>query len=318
MNIDGSFVENGITADNLSVISERQSELCELRICELTSLAYDAAELIFDMLNSGYGLYEALSVLSEGVLFPDKKLHQGYLSENYLRLLSHLGSVAAMDKVVFSEFLSSELLKRNVRLSELDFLIDIHGSEMIGYVKNPLADEAFDVFSQQLNDPRVKYYKSLQEAGRAVSLGDCEYAILPLEEKGGSRLSSVLELLFKEDLKINSVTPVFGYDGNADVKYALVSKHFKIPSLEEGDDRYLEIRLRADASIPLSELLFASDSLGAKLYRINTISFDTDDGQIPFYSIVFRDEGGDFSSLLLYLTLFSGVYTTVGIYKNLE
>ena len=102
------------------------------------------------------------------------------------------------------------------------------------------------------------------------------------------------------------------------MKYALVSNHFTVPKFVADDDRYLEIRLRADLSIPLSELFSAADTLGLSLYRVNTIYFDTEDGAIAHYSIVFRDEGKDFSALLVYLTLFSGAYTPVGIYKNLE
>ena len=185
-------------------------------------------------------------------------------------------------------------------------------------MKNPLADEAFDVFSQDFDDPRVRYSKTLNEAARAVSSGEVEYALLPLEEKGGARLSSIAAIMFREDLKINSVTPVFGFEGLADMKYALVAKHFSIPEQLPDDDRYLEIRLRTDSSVPLSELFLTADMMGVSLYRVNTISFDTDDGPIPYYSIVFRDGEKDFSSLLVYLTLFSGSYTPVGIYKNLE
>ena len=151
-----------------------------------------------------------------------------------------------------------------------------------------------------------------------VSSSECEYCLLPLEERGGSRLSSIAALLFSEDLKINAVIPVFGLDGMADMKYALVAKHFSVPTIENDDDRYLEIRLRADGETQLTELFSVAALFGSQIYRINTISFDTEDGTIPHYSLVFREEGRDFSLMLLYLTLFSGAYLPIGIYKNLE
>ena len=163
-----------------------------------------------------------------------------------------------------------------------------------------------------------RYSKTLAETARAVNLSEYQYALLPLEEKGGARIPATAELIFREDLKINSVTPVFGFEGLADMKYALVSKHFTVPDVKPDDDRYLEIRLRTDSSIPLPELLLASSALGASIYRVNTISFDTQDGQLQHYSVVFKDEGKDFSALLIFLTLFAGNYTAVGIYKNLE
>ena len=185
-------------------------------------------------------------------------------------------------------------------------------------MKNRLSDEAFDVFSQNFPDATVSYAETLRQAAESVAEGKKEYAILPLEEKGGARLASIAALLYKYDLKIASVTPVFGFDGSADVKYAMISKSFMLPDILEDDDRYLEIRLRQDSSVPLSSLFLAAEILGASVYRINTVSFDTEEGQVAHYTVVFKDEGKDFSSLLVFLTMFVGSYTAVGIYKNLE
>ena len=181
-----------------------------------------------------------------------------------------------------------------------------------------MSDEASDVFSDAITNATVSYADTLKAAAEAVSEGKCEFAILPLEEKGGARLAGIAALLFKYDLKIASVTPVFGFDGNADVKYALVSKKFKIPDVLPDDDRYVEFRLRADGAISLSQLFSAAEMLGATVYRINTVRFDTEEGGLTYYTVVFKGENVDFSALLLFLTLFAGAYTAIGIYKNLE
>lgn len=318
MNKDGVFLFNDITAENMQKISLEQSVLAEKRICEVSVPARDAADMAFEMLSDGYGIYEVLSVISDGILTPMISVHKYSLAENYQRLLENLKFNYKYDKIVFTELFRDIITQKGIIISESDFLPTSSGSETFTYVRNSLADEAYDVFSAEFKDPRVKYSKSLYEAARAVSLGEFEYALLPLEEKGGARLASVAEILFKEDLKINSVTPVFGFEGLADMKYALVSKHFSVPEVKEDDDRYLEVRLRVDSSISLSELFSAADAFGISLYRINTISFDTEDGSAQYYSIVFRDEGKDFTLLLTYLTLFSGAYTPIGLYKNLE
>ena len=91
-----------------------------------------------------------------------------------------------------------------------------------------------------------------------------------------------------------------------------------IRGVNSDDDRYLEILLRADSSVTLSELLLAGDYLGTKIYRANTITLENEDGKAQYYSVVFKDEGEAFTSLLIYLTLFSGAYTPIGIYTNLE
>lgn len=315
---DGIFETSGVTVANITKLAKKQSHLEEQRLCEIAEIVVAASSFTAEMLGEGYGIYEILSIISEGFLQSALDVHKDALPENEKILLSHLKMLDASDKVNFSVMLFDRLAQMNILIGESSFLEVFRKDDTFTYVKNPLADEAFDVFSQDFDDPRVKYSKSLNEAAKAVSLGEVEYALLPLEESGGARISAVAAILFREELKINSVTPVFGYEGLADMKYALVARHFSLPEQLPDDDRYLEIRLRQDSSVPLSELLLAADILGITLYRVNTISFDTEDGPIPYYSIVFRGGGKDFSSLLVYLTLFSGAYTPVGIYKNLE
>ena len=318
MNTDGIFSSNEINVQNISELSRRQSVTEEQRICELAEIASEAADYALEMYNEGYGVYEILSLVADGFSQDKRSMHEEASCENMGILDSFLSFLDSGDKIVFSKLFSDSLLNRGIKLKEEDFLLSEIGNESFTYVKNPLADEAYDVFSQEFSDPRVKYSQSFQEAVRLVASGEVEYALLPLEERGGARIALIAELLFKEDLKINRITPVFGYEGLADVKYALVSRHFMIPEISEDDDRYLEVRLRKDASISLADIFLAAESMKVSIYRINTISFNTDDGASPYYSLVFSDDGADFSLLLVYLTLFSGTYSLVGIYKNLE
>ena len=188
--------------------------------------------------------------------------------------------------------------------------------ETFVYVKNQLSDEAYDVLSQSFSAPRLRYVTGIREAVKAVNDGDAGYCLLPLEERGGSRLSSVTELIFGNDLKINAVTPVFGQDGSADMKYALVSKCFTVHEIQPDDDRYLEIAISLDSAV--DELLFAARSYNATPYRVNTVVFYTEDGPKPSYSIVFKDDAKDFTPLLTYLTLYYDDFIPIGLYKNLE
>lgn len=318
MNIDGVFAANDITLFNLEKISEQQSLYSEQRICEIAEIASEAADYYVQMTREGYGVYEILSIISDGYVAAPEVRHDGAWENNVHAISEYLARFCMQDKVVFSEIFLSKLSQMSIELGENDFLPEKKGNNTVTYVKNALADEAYDVFSQDLPDPRVHYSATLADAVKLVSSDEAEYALLPLEERGGARLAAVAELLFKEDLKINSVTPVFGFEGLADMKYALVSKHFTVPDILPDDDRYLEIRIRADVTGSISELFSAAESLDSFLYRINTLTFDTEDGPTQYYSVVFRDDGKDFSPLLVYLTLFSGAYTPIGIYKNLE
>ena len=311
------FSPNRVNIDNLDALSREHSIIFERRICELSEMCDEAVELCLELSEGGLSIYELLGFISGGIEF-SSNLHAEAMPGNVEAIRTHLSSLSFQDMACFSSLLSQRLREKGVSVSEADFLRQGYGNSSFVYVKNRLSDEAYDVFSADLPDATVSYAETLREAAESVADGRKEYAILPLEERGGARLASIAALLYKYDLKIASVTPVFGFDGSADVKYAMVSKSFKIPEIQEDDDRYLEIRLRQDGAISLSSLFLAAEMLGASVYRINTVSFDTEDGQIAHYTVVFKDEGRDFSPLLVFLTMFIGSYTAIGIYKNLE
>ena len=104
------------------------------------------------------------------------------------------------------------------------------------------------------------------------------------------------------------------------MRYALVGRAFRVPSVRPDDDRYFELRLRFDPndSSLLSDLFFAAVSFGYSVYRVNTQTARGEEGEETFCSLVFRDEGKDFLPLLIYLTLFFPDFVPVGIYGNLE
>ena len=315
---DIEFTPHKNNLANLNELSREGSILSEKRICELYELSSKASKLATEMLNSGFGIYEALTLISQGYCDSPKIIHENHLPENLSLLNSYATTFSVCDKVSFSRLFFKGLSTRGVFLSEKDFFETAAREESIAYVKSQLANEAYDVFSEDFKAPRLKYTADIKEAVSLVTKGEVGYAILPLEEKGGARLSSITELLFKSELKINSVTPVFGALGNADMKYALVSSSISLPSCEEEDDRYLELRISAEDTEKFSELVSVAESLGITLYRVNTINFESDGESSPYFSLVLKTETGDFTEILIYLTMFISDDVSVGIYKNLE
>lgn len=287
---------------NLRSLSSEAGILSLRRSCEISEMCDISLAIAKDYYKDGLGIYEILSIISEDLPLARGNSDQAVIS----------------DRVTFSSLFLERIRALGISLTEESFLPAARLSESFVYVKNHLSDEAYDVFSQEFSDPRVRYVSTIKEAVKAVNDGDATYCLLPLEERGGARLSTVTELIFGNDLKIDSVTPVFGQDGCADMKYALASKAFSIPEIYEDDDRYLEICLDVSGEVTLSEILTAADLLKILPYRVNTVVFYTEDGQKTNYSIVFKGEGKDYSDLLIYLTLFCGTYVPIGIYKNLE
>ncbi len=303
---------------NINVLSVDQQILEERRICEIK----EYISFMVDDLLREYGreldAYELLSIISENISHHDSSVYSDALEINRGRLRSYSDSVSSFDRFLHCDLLLELLNNLGISISEDSFLLPKKLNETFIYVKNSFADEAYDVFSQSFDDPRVRYADNFKSAVLALDNSLADYCLLPFEESGGKRIRTVEEIIFKNDLKINSVTPVFGFDGSADMKYALISKRFAKFQQQKDDDRYLEIRLCLDKQIDLSELLFISKICGLGVYRIDTVYFDTEDGVSPYVSVVFRSENNDFTTLLVYLTLYTQNYSIVGLYKNLE
>lgn len=317
MSFDYTFTPGETVFSNLKKISFEQSVMEEKRVCELSELAYLFAKATLELISGGMEISESFSILSDSVFGQEDDIHPHFLAENEEILKHHIGVLKSFDKIAFCRLISEKLKNADRELCEKDFLPEKATPETFVYVKNGFADEAYDVFSQEFEEPRVRYSKDFKEALSMLSNSDTGYCLLPLEDRG-VRIRSVCELIFGGDFKICSVTPVFGYDGTADMKYCLVSKSFLLSDFTEDDDRYLEIRISGEADEELSELLLAAKGFNTDLYRINSVNFSYGGEERSYYSLIFRKTGKSFTDILTYLTLFTKETTTLGIYKNLE
>ena len=311
------FAFSDVNFSSMMRISSEQAALEESRICELAELAYDAAKFTCELLGQDMGIYEIFLLISGALELDAKKLHKDALIENIPRLNAYLSALTRQDKAIFSELYVERLRDMGYTLTEQTLLPSSDLPETFVYVKNMYSDEAYEVFSEGFVSPRVKYADSFKMALSKVIDSEASYCILPLEERG-ARISTVSELLYNADFKIVSLTPVFGFDGSADMKYALVSKYFASTDFKPDDDRYLEIRLPESDEITLSDVLSVAKEQGISCYRVNTYLTSAEDGAQPYYSVIFRADGHSFTSLLVYLTLFASDFTPIGIYKNLE
>ena len=315
---DNIFSTNEAVLSNLARLSREHSAISEQRLLELHGVASPMADATLDLFRSGFGAYEALSAISEMLDLGEYSLSDYNTEQNKSLVLKSIESLKNTDKAYLTELYLMTLAKRGISFSESDFLPRENMPETFTYVRNSFSDEAYDVFSQDFVDPKVKYSSSFRECAAAVTRSEVTYCLLPLEEKGGARLPTISEIIFRNDFKINSVIPVFGPDGNADMKFALVSRYFTVPKRGKDDDGYLEIRIGQDPDFSLAEILVAVDYFGMSVYRVNTVTFDTEGESETYYSLVIKDMGRSFEPLLAYLTLFIRDFVPVGIYKNLE
>ena len=313
MREESFFALNDLSFSNLDKLTKRQSDSFEMRVCELANIAEAIADSASELFCEGMSVYEILSLISEEIGLEASSDEINPSDSMRDRVSAFLLELSDFDRVNLASLLRERFEEKGINVLEGDFLPSAECEEIFTYVKNPLADEAYDVFSQNFSDPRVFYAGNFKEACFAVADGKAGYCILPFEEKGGAPIPTIQSLISALDLKISSLTPVFGFEGTADMKYALVSRGFSVPEIGEDIDRYLEIRISDEDSIDIASLLSVAKYLGISVYRITTVS----DNGIS-YSVVLRDGGRDFTELLIFLTVFAPSYTPIGIYKNLE
>ena len=308
------FAPSETTLKNLSTLADSGARITERRACEISELADGMADFSKELYSEGMGVYEILSLAAESISGMGTHHTAGGLALE----TAHEAFISSFDRAELATLFVDRLRASGIDISPSDLLPSAERDGRIVYVKNALADEAYDVFTADVENARVSYAASFKEAAGAVADGEASYCLLPLEERGGSRLAPVSEIIFRRDLRICAITPVFGFDGNADMKYALLSSGYSVPELSSDDDGYLEVRISADEGASLSELITVASYYGISVYRINTQTFNAEDFYETYHDVVFRSSGVDFTQLLVYLTLFSSAYVPIGMYKNLE
>ncbi len=300
-----------LLAADLFRISESQAKTYDLRLYTLSELAKLASRTALSMIESGLMPAEALMGLSSFLpTYTTDFGEESSLSENPKHLLR---AMSFCDRVAFIELLLLRLSELSMPIELRDFFPEEERDYTVTYMKGALADEAFDLFSEYIKDSTVAYCESIREGAYALSDGKVSFLILPLEERGGARIPTVASLIDRLSLKIAAVTPVYGFMGDADMKYALLSTSFIIPKLSPDDDLYVELSI-SDIS-RLSELLFALESYSHEVYRLFSAEGGEGKGGV---TLILRASTGGVIPLICYLTVFICDFSLVGIYKNLE
>lgn len=311
------FEPSGASKVNLNSLTSQMLTSEERRICEIYEVATAFVNTLREMISDGMSPCEVLSILSDIDVSETYSLADDVLSSNLPKLNSYFKQISAFDRAIFSSFINDILSQVGVDISENEFLATAQMPESFVYVKNAFSDEAYDVFSQEFSSPRVSYVNSFKDALSLVSDGAVSYCLLPIEERG-ARITTIDEMIFKGDFKVVSITPVLGFDGMADMKYALISRQFSEYTVNSGDDRYFEFRLLKDGAARLSDILIAAEHYNLEIYRLNTVRFTAEDDGRDYFSLILRSNGSDFINILIYLTLFADEFIPVGLYKNIE
>jgi len=302
--------------DNLTELDERQSRLLECRMAHLDEWADTVLR------TAGNEKDTLLRLLD--ILPPDREIEPGsdVPPENrealryYLRYFAPLERLSVLRTVIRQN--SIDLLSDSEEESTPGEEISEHAADKIAYVQNTFSDTAYLCFSATLNRPRAAYFDSFSGVCEEVYNGICEYCILPILHDRDGKLFRFYELLEKYDLRIVCAcdVPRTEKDGVTVTRYALIRKNLTIPrtTAQEGDITYLELRLPADDSISLCELLQVAQACRMMPERVDTrTDAETSEGMV--HHITFRTDHADIRVFLAFLTLDVPRCTLLGLYR---
>ena len=191
------------------------------------------------------------------------------------------------------------------------------GGERIAFLSNLYTDLAYERFSAQLPRCTATYYSDFAGMCEALSYGVVTACILPLENSEDGKLLRFYHLIDRYDLRIVMATEIPSREGERITKYGLLRRTIEIPSENARQDLSFECRVILEKTTTLSDVLLASSLYGLSLVRADASTIPYREGTLS-YDLIFRVGGGDLLSMLVFLTLQTPQFTTLGVYRVLD
>lgn len=185
------------------------------------------------------------------------------------------------------------------------------------YVKNPLADMAFNSFSKYIKEPRAMYESTFTDVCEEVYYSRTPYCILPIENSEDGRMSGFGGMIRKYELKIVMTCNVESASGRM-TRFALLKRELSRlkcpPSHSEGE--YLEIGLNFGEEQRLHEVLQAASFFGYTLNKIDSLPIYYSENEY-YFDVVFKGSG-QIKKFLFWLELEVPRYEIIGIYTHIK
>ncbi len=190
-----------------------------------------------------------------------------------------------------------------------------HGK--IACVKNSYNNMALEYFSQKINSARPLFLPSFSAVCESVSLGECEFCILPIENMNEGKMLGFYSMIDRYELKICRVFDIEDDHGDV-VRYALLSKSCPEPSERSlGTDYIFEFSVLAENGSFVKKLLSATESCGGMLLNFNCSPVQYDSG-LRRYLFLIKLSGKSAMPLRCYLSLNYDYYTPIGLYPDIN
>lgn len=190
-------------------------------------------------------------------------------------------------------------------------------ADTVVYLKNPLADIAYNVFSKHLSDPRSRYEETFAEVCEEIYYSRAPYCILPIDNSDEGRMAGFSNMIRKYELKIVLTCNVESSNGRI-TKFALLQRELRGIECKKGisDGKYLEIGFNFGERQRLAEVLQAAEFFGFSMNRVDSLPIYYSEKEY-YYNVVFQGKG-QLERFLSWLDLEVPRYEIIGIYTHIK
>ena len=298
-----SFEEkNQIIDENLKDNDVLISTALEKRVAHIA----DKAEMII-----GLSREESRKLYEKEFEFKDS--HTPCLNENKKYLSAVQGCLNAFDKLNCIDMLYPQK-ENDVEKAEND---TVFYTDTVSYLKNSLADIAFNNFSKLLKDPRVAYGESFSDVCEDVYYSRTPWCILPIENSDDGRMTSFCNMIRKYGLKIVLTCNVESANGKT-TGFALLKRDIAKIECKSGisEGEYIEIGFNFGEKIRLQEVLQAATFFGFMLHKVDSFPIYYSEKEY-YFDVIFKGNG-DLKKFLFWLELEIPRFEIIGIYTQIK
>ncbi len=311
-------VQMQIVLDNL----EKQGrELCmehEKRLSHLSDMARIIGQSVMDGQPEQHPAKDVLADIKGQLqlLYPKGDyMHRQAHPAHQGRLQTALRSLHLYDTVAFAGYLTA-CLGEQAGLSLADLLpATAPAGGRVAYMESRYTDEAFALLPDGYLP--LSPMQDVREVCEAVVSGQSEYCLLPFEEAEGVYLRSIAALIRHYDMKVCLTLRLFGQSREGEMRYALLSRHFRIPPDPPDGQRYFRCRFSQDAQHPISGVLGAAQAFGCPLQSITSAAPALPGADTAFEAVFGAESEAGVRCLLVYLSLFAAGFVPVGYYDTI-
>lgn len=298
-----SFEEkNQIIDENLKDNDDLICDTLEKRVAHIS----DKAEMII-----GFSREESRKLYETEFALKDS--HIPCLNENKKYLSAIRECINGFDKLNCIDALYPQN-EKNIDESENDTVFD---SDTVSYLKNSLADIAFNNFSKHLKDPRVAYGETFSDVCEDVYYSRTPYCILPIENSDDGRMTGFCNMIRKYGLKIVLTCNVESANGKT-TRFALLKRDIAKIECKSGvsEGEYLEIGFNFGEKIRLQEVLQAASFFGFFLHKVDSFPIYYSEKEY-YFDVIFKGNG-DLNKFLFWLELEIPRFEVNGIYTQIK